>query len=63
MVKIFNITYAKAELKKVADNATQMNAEERTLLLSLLDYLEDLFDGTLVEWATDPVDLDLEQFS
>ena len=47
MVKIYDSTYAKSDLKQVANNATQLNAEERTLLLSLLEDFEDLFDGTL----------------
>ena len=37
IVKILDITYAKEDLKQVADNSTQINAEERTLLLSLLE--------------------------
>ena len=40
-------------------NATQMNAKERTQLLSLLEYLKYLFDGTLGYWDTYHVDLDL----
>ena len=59
MVKIRNITYAKAELKQVADIGTHLNAEERTQLLSLLEYFEDLFNGTLGRWVTEPVDLEL----
>ena len=55
MVKIFDITYAKADLKQVADNATHLNAEEITLLLSLLEDFKDLFDGNLGDWVTDPV--------
>ena len=31
LVKILEITYAKADLYQVADNATPLNAEERTL--------------------------------
>ena len=57
MVKILNITYVEEELKQVANNATQQNEEEITLLLSLLEDFEDLFDGNLGDWATDPVDL------
>ena len=57
MVKSVGSTYAKSDLKQVADNATQLNAEERTQLLSLLKDFEELFDGTLGEWSTDPVDL------
>ena len=43
MVKILYINYVKAGLNTVADNATQLNAEEITLLLSLLEYFEDFF--------------------
>ena len=46
-LKILDSTYAKADLKQVSDNKTQMDAEERTLLLSVLEDFEDLFDGTL----------------
>ena len=60
MVKILNSTYAKAYLKQVADNTTQLNAEERTQLLSLIEDSEDLFDGTLGDWSTGLVDLDLK---
>ena len=56
MVKILDITYVKADLKHVANNDVHLNDEERTLSLRLLEDFEDLFDGTLGEWATDPVD-------
>ena len=36
MVKNLNSTYAKADLNQVANNATQLNAEERTQLLSIV---------------------------
>ena len=57
MVKILNSTYAKADLKQVFNNATQMNAEERTQLLSILEDFKDFFDGDLGDWATESVDL------
>ena len=47
MVKILNSNYAKAELKKVANNKNQMNDEERTMLINLLEDFGDLFNGTL----------------
>ena len=59
MAKIINITYVKSDLNQVADNATQSNAEERTLLLSLLEDFQYLFDGTLGNWSTEPVKLEL----
>ena len=43
MVKTLDSTYVKAYLKQVANNTTQMNAEERTQLFSLLGDFEDLF--------------------
>ena len=57
MVKILDITYTKAELEHVVSNASQLNAEERTLLLSLLEEFKDLFDGNLGDWSTEPVNL------
>ena len=60
MVKTLDSNYAKADLKQVADNATKINAEERTQLLSILDEFYDLFDGTLGDWATEPVKLELK---
>ena len=36
-----------------------MNAAERTQLISPLEDFEDLFDGTIGDWDTDPVDLEL----
>ena len=46
VLKIFYINYTKADLKHVNNNENQMNAEERTQLLRILNYSEDLFDGT-----------------
>ena len=36
IVNILYDTYVKAYLKQVADNANQLNAEERTMLLRIL---------------------------
>ena len=58
MVKILDSKDEKADIEQVV-NASQLNAEERTFLLSLFEYFEDLFDGTLGDWATEPVDLEL----
>ena len=38
LLKFLNRTYAKAGLKQVVDNATQLNVEERTQPLRLLKY-------------------------
>ena len=37
-----------------------MNAEERTLLLIIFEDFEDLFDGTIGNWATEPINLELK---
>ena len=58
-VKILDSTYAKAYLEQVV-NDSQLNAEERNLLLSFLEDFEDLFDGTLGDWATEHVDLEIK---
>ena len=50
MVKILNITYVKADLKQVVNNASHLNSEERTLLLSLIKDFGELFDGNLGNW-------------
>ena len=59
MVKMLDRTYVKAELMHVVDNSTQINTEEITMLLSLLEEFEDLFDGNLGDWATKPINLEL----
>ena len=59
MIKILDITYVKEYFKQVADNATQLNDEETTQLLSLLEDFEDLFGGTLGVWATETIDREL----
>ena len=59
MAKILDSTYAKATLEQVV-KSSQLNAEERTLLLSLLKDFEDFFYGTIGNWATEPVDLELK---
>ena len=49
----------KSDLKQVADNTTQLNAEEITQLLSLLGDFEDLLGGTLEYWDTESVNLEI----
>ena len=55
LFKILDITYAKADLKHVAENATHINAEEITQILRILKDFEDLFDGTLGDWDSETV--------
>ena len=59
MLKILDSTYEKADLKQVVANASYLNAEERYLLLNLIEDLEDLFYVTLGDWETEPIELEL----
>ena len=60
LVKILDITYAKTDLEQVAANTSQINYEEKTQLLRLLKKFQYLFGGTLGDWDTEPVNLDLK---
>ena len=60
MVKILDRTYAKAELKQVADYTTHMNAEEITQLPSILEDFQDLSGGTLGNWSAETSDLEIK---
>ena len=55
--KNLDIIYTKEDLKQVTNNTTQLNAEERTEPLSLLEVFEDVFNGMLGNWDSEPVNL------
>ena len=59
-MKILEIAYAKSDFYQVANNSTQLNAEEKTLWLRPLKDSEDLFDGNLWDWDTETIDLELK---
>ena len=63
LVKIPNSNYAKADIGQVAANTTQLNAEEITQRIRLLNCFEDLFDSLLGYWDTYPTDLELNPYS
>ena len=63
LVKILNSAFSKADLEQVSDNATQMNAEEIIRLLRLLTYFEDLIEGTIGDWDTETIDVELKPYS
>ena len=60
VVKILDSTYEKANLEEIVDNAHQLDATQKSQLLDLLVDFEDLFDGTLGHWKTEPVDIELK---
>ena len=59
LVKKLDSNYAKADLKQVYANATQLNSDEINQLLRIFEYFEDLFDVILGDSDTDPINLEL----
>ena len=61
VIKILDSNYQKANLKNVVAGAKHLTLEERDKLYALLIKFQDIFDGTLGEWKTDPVDFELKE--
>ena len=60
-VKILDANYEKADLPQVVkDNCTHLTEDQQQELLELLQDFEELFDGTLGDWKTEPVHLELK---
>ena len=58
---ILDAKYENAELHKVLETQCQhFTMTHSNYLLKLLQKLEELFDGTLGTWETDPVDFELK---
>ena len=60
IVKILDSKYEKADLDKVTADAEQLGKHQQRKLLSLLKDFENLFDGTLGHWETEPIDIELK---
>jgi len=61
-VHILDVNYEKADLQSVVrDNCKHLALHEPNKLLDLLIEYEDLFDGTLGDWKTEPVSLELKE--
>ena len=58
--RILDAHYEKADLEKVVSEQGHLSQLEQKLLLKLLRDFEELFDGTLGEWRTKPVSLELK---
>ena len=63
LVKILDSTYAEADLEQVTANKNQIKYDDRNKLISLHQYFDDIFDGTIGDWYIDPVDLELKPYS
>ena len=60
-VKILDAKYEKADLPAIVEkDCAHLSLHQRIKLLQLLKEYEDLFDGILGEWDTDPVSLELK---
>ena len=58
---ILDAKYKKADLKKEMENCMDLTKEEKEKLEELLKKYEDLFNGTLGSWNTEPVELELKE--
>jgi hypothetical protein len=55
---IIESKYTPADLNKIVEECTHLEKDEQIQLLRLLQKFENLFDGTLGTWKTDPVHLE-----
>ena len=61
-VHILDAKYEKADLQSVVDNnCPHLSLQDQKKLLELLYNYEDLFDGTLGDWSTEPVSFELKE--
>jgi len=59
---ILDAKYEKADLQAVVnENCAHLNVHDRNKLLGLLTEFEELLDGTLGNWKTEPVSFDLKE--
>jgi len=61
MVEIQDASYEKADLKEVCQKATNLSESEQAELYKLLVEFEELFDGTLGKWKTEPAKAELKE--
>ena len=55
--EILDAKYCKTDLDKLTQECEQLSKEKQQNLLTFLKWFEQLFDGTVGTWNTDPVDL------
>eukprot|EP00804_Cyclotella_cryptica_P007671 CCRYP_015255-RA/>CCRYP_015255-RA protein AED:0.41 eAED:0.49 QI:0/0/0/1/0/0/2/0/541 len=62
VVHILDAKYEKADLQSVVDNnCPHLSLQDQNKLLELLRKYDDLFDGTLGDWNTEPVSFELKE--
>jgi hypothetical protein len=52
--------YTPADLNKIVEECTHLEKDKQKQLLILLQKFEELFDGSLGTWKTDPINLELK---
>ena len=57
---IIESKYTPADLSKIVKECIHLNPKEQRQLLQTLQRFEDLFDGSLGTWKTDPIQLELK---
>ena len=61
VIKILDAKYEKADLPKiVSETCDHLSNTNKKALLMLLQQYEELFDGTLGSWDTEPVHFELK---
>jgi len=60
-IRILDANYKKADLPAVVKTCTHLSQNEQNELLEVLWEFEDLFDGTLGDWNTEPVSFKLKR--
>ena len=61
VLKILDAKYEAADLRQVVAQATHLNDKQKEMLHQLLLKYKSIFDGSLGEWQTDPVDFELKE--
>lgn len=59
--RILDGKYTPANLEAITAECTHLTEDERHQLLQLLQRFETAFDGSLGEWQTEPVDIELKE--
>ena len=61
VIGILDAKYEKADLQAIVDeHCSHLSSKEQTMLLEVLKTFEPLFDGTLGDWKTKPVSLQVK---
>jgi hypothetical protein len=60
VVQILDANYKKADIPEVIKTCAHLSQHKQNEILEVLSEFEDLFDGTLGDWNTEPVSFELK---